>query len=84
MRVGYTGGDGPHASYRNHRGHAKAIEMIFDRSKVTYQDLLEFFFQSHDPPTLNRQGNDVLTSYRSAVLDGAPIVAARSSGSARV
>ena len=84
MRVGYTGGDGPHATYRNHMGHAKAIEMIFDPSKVAYQDLLEFFFQIHDPTALNHQGNDVLTSYRSAVLDGVPIVAARSSGSARV
>ena len=84
MRVGYTGGDVPHATYRNHMRHATAIEMIFDPSKVTYQDLLEFFFQIHDPTALNHQGNDVLTSYRSAVLDGVPIVAARSSGSARV
>jgi peptide-methionine (S)-S-oxide reductase len=67
-RLGYTGGDVPHATYRNHRGHAEAIEIIFDPSKVIYRDLLEFFFQIHDPTTLNRQGNDTGTSYRSAIF----------------
>ena len=66
-RVGYTGGDVPHATYRNHGTHAEAIEIIFDPSKTTYRRLLEFFFQIHDPTTLNRQGNDRGTSYRSAI-----------------
>ena len=68
MRVGYTGGDVPHAPYRNHSGHAEAFEIISDTSKVTCRDLLEFFFQIHDPTTLNRHGNDIGTSYRSAVF----------------
>src|SRR4029077_2666853 len=67
-RVGYTGGNVPNAPYRNHGSHAEAIEIIFDPSKVTYRELLEFFFQIHDPTTLNRQGNDVGASYRSAVF----------------
>ena len=54
-RVGYTGGDVPNATYRNHEGHAEAIEIIFDPDKISYRDLLEFFFQVHDPTTLNRQ-----------------------------
>ena len=66
-RVGYTGGDVPHATYRNHGAHAEAIEITFDPSKTTYRRLLEFFFQIHDPTTLNRQGNDRGTSYRSAI-----------------
>ena len=58
-RVGYTGGDVPNATYRNHHGHAEAIEIVFDPDKITYRDLLEFFFQIHDPTTRNRQGNDI-------------------------
>jgi peptide-methionine (S)-S-oxide reductase len=67
-RVGYTGGDIPHATYRNHGTHAEAIEIIFDPAQTTYRRLLEFFFQIHDPTTLNRQGNDRGTSYRSAIF----------------
>jgi peptide-methionine (S)-S-oxide reductase len=66
-RVGYTGGDVPNATYRNHGTHAEAIEIIFDPSVTSYRDLLEFFFQIHDPTTKNRQGNDVGLSYRSAI-----------------
>jgi peptide-methionine (S)-S-oxide reductase len=67
-RVGYTGGDVPNATYRNHKGHAEAIEIIFDPQKISYRQILEFFFQVHDPTTLNRQGNDIGTSYRSAIF----------------
>ncbi|HET8551548.1 MAG TPA: peptide-methionine (S)-S-oxide reductase MsrA [Gammaproteobacteria bacterium] len=67
-RVGYTGGDVPNATYRNHGGHAEAIEILFDPERTTYRRLLEFFFQIHDPTTLNRQGNDRGTSYRSAIF----------------
>jgi peptide-methionine (S)-S-oxide reductase len=67
-RVGYTGGDVPNATYRNHGSHAEAIEIIYDPEKVSYRELLEFFFQVHDPTTKNRQGNDVGTSYRSAIF----------------
>jgi peptide-methionine (S)-S-oxide reductase len=66
-RVGYTGGDVPNATYRNHGTHAEALEILFDPSRITYRDLLEFFFQIHDPTTLNRQGNDRGLSYRSAI-----------------
>ncbi len=66
-RVGYTGGDVPNATYRNHGTHAEGIEIIYDPAVVTYRELLEFFFQIHDPSTPNRQGNDVGLSYRSAI-----------------
>ncbi|WP_170563840.1 peptide-methionine (S)-S-oxide reductase MsrA [Ruegeria atlantica] len=66
-RVGYTGGDVPNATYRNHGTHAEGIEIIFDPAQITYRDLLEFFFQIHDPTTMNRQGNDRGMSYRSAI-----------------
>jgi peptide-methionine (S)-S-oxide reductase len=68
-RVGYTGGDVANATYRNHKGHAEAIEINYDPAKTSYRDLLEFFFQIHDPSTRNRQGNDIGTSYRSAIFD---------------
>ena len=67
-RVGYTGGDVDHATYRNHGTHAEAIEILFDPAKTSFRMLLEFFFQIHDPSTLNRQGNDVGMSYRSAIF----------------
>ena len=67
-RVGYTGGDVPNATYHNHGNHAEAIEIMFDPSKVSYRQILEFFFQIHDPTTRNRQGNDTGTSYRSAIF----------------
>ena len=67
-RVGYTGGDVPNATYRNHGTHAEGLEIIFDPEKISYRDLLEFFFQIHDPTTKNRQGNDIGLSYRSAIF----------------
>jgi peptide-methionine (S)-S-oxide reductase len=67
-RVGYTGGEVEHATYRNHEGHAEAIEIVFDPGLTSYRDVLAFFFQIHDPTTLNRQGNDIGTSYRSAIF----------------
>lgn len=66
-RVGYTGGDVPHASYRNHGTHAEGIEIVYDPARISYRRLLEFFFQIHDPTTVNRQGNDIGMSYRSAI-----------------
>ncbi len=66
-RVGYTGGDVKHATYRNHGTHAEGIEIVFDPRRTTYRDVLEFFFQIHDPTTKNRQGNDIGMSYRSAI-----------------
>ena len=66
-RVGYTGGDVPDATYRNHGTHAEAIEIVYDPAVTSYRDLLEFFFQIHDPTTLNRQGGDIGLSYRSAI-----------------
>jgi len=66
-RVGYSGGDVPNATYRNHGTHAEAIEIIFDNDVISYRELLELFFQIHDPTTVNRQGNDRGMSYRSAI-----------------
>ena len=67
-RVGYTGGTNSHATYRDHSGHAEAVEIIFDPARISYRQILEFFFQIHDPSTRNRQGNDVGSSYRSAIF----------------
>ncbi|MEJ5057009.1 MULTISPECIES: peptide-methionine (S)-S-oxide reductase MsrA [unclassified Pseudomonas] len=67
-RVGYSGGDVPNATYRNHGSHAEAIEIVFDPQKISYRQILEFFFQIHDPTTPNRQGNDLGESYRSALF----------------
>src|SRR5437763_802934 len=66
-RVGYSGGDIPNATYRNHGTHAEAIEIVFDPEIMSFRALLEFFFQIHDPTTVNRQGNDRSTSYRSGI-----------------
>lgn len=66
-RVGYSGGDVPNATYRNHGTHAEAIEIIFDPNTMSYRQLLEFFFQIHDPTTTDRQGNDRGSSYRSGI-----------------
>ena len=66
-RVGYTGGDVKNATYRHHGTHAEGIEVIFDPAKISYRQLLELFFQIHDPTTKNRQGNDMGTAYRSAI-----------------
>ena len=66
-RVGYSGGDVPNATYRNHGTHAEAIEIVFDPDVISYRKILEFFFQIHDPSTKNRQGNDIGLSYRSAI-----------------
>ena len=67
-RVGYSGGEVPNATYRNHGNHAEAIEIVFDPEQISYRQILEFFFQIHDPTTKNRQGNDVGMSYRSALF----------------
>ena len=67
-RVGYSGGDVPNATYRNHGNHAEAVEITFDPTQTSYRDLLEFFFQIHDPTTVDRQGNDLGASYRSAIF----------------
>jgi peptide-methionine (S)-S-oxide reductase len=67
-RVGYTGGQNTHPTYRNHPGHAEAIEITYDPDQTDYRMLLDFFFQIHDPSTKNRQGNDIGSSYRSAIF----------------
>jgi peptide-methionine (S)-S-oxide reductase len=67
-RVGYSGGNVPNATYRNHGTHAEAVEIVFDPDVTSYRKILEFFFQIHDPSTKNRQGNDIGTSYRSAIF----------------
>lgn len=67
-RVGYTGGDVPNATYRNHGSHAEAIEIIFDNETISYRDILAYFFQIHDPTTVDRQGNDRGESYRSEIF----------------
>ncbi len=71
-RVGYSGGDVKNATYRNHGTHAEAIEINFDPQKISYRELLEFFFQIHDPTTRDRQGNDLGASYRSAIFYTTP------------
>ena len=71
-RVGYTGGNTPNATYRNHGTHAEAIEIVFDPKVTSFRELLEFFFHIHDPTTLNRQGNDVGLSYRSGIFYTTP------------
>jgi peptide-methionine (S)-S-oxide reductase len=67
-RVGYSGGNTPNATYRNHGTHAEAVEIIFDPAKISFREILEFFFQIHDPTTRDRQGNDRGASYRSAIF----------------
>ncbi|TFD09949.1 peptide-methionine (S)-S-oxide reductase MsrA [Cryobacterium sp. TMT1-2-2] len=67
-RVGYSGGEVANPTYRHHKGHAESVEIVFDPDQIAYRDVLEFFFQIHDPSTKNRQGNDVGNSYRSAIF----------------
>lgn len=66
--AGYTGGENEHPTYEHHPGHAEALQVTYDPSEVSYRELLDFFFQVHNPTTLNRQGNDIGTSYRSAIF----------------
>ena len=66
-RVGYVGGSNDHPNYRNHPGHAEGLEIVFDNTQTSFRDLLEFFFQIHDPSTRDRQGNDRGSSYRSGI-----------------
>jgi hypothetical protein len=67
-RVGYTGGENDNPTYRNHPGHAEAVEIVFDPERISYRDILEFFFQIHDPTTKDRQGNDIGSDYRSEIF----------------
>ena len=67
-RTGYSGGNTPNATYRNHGDHAESVEIVFDPDVISFRDLLEFFFQIHDPSTRDRQGNDVGRSYRSGIF----------------
>jgi peptide-methionine (S)-S-oxide reductase len=67
-QVGYTGGEVPQATYRNHAGHAEAVEIVFDPSQITYREILAYYFQIHDPTTPDRQGNDIGSSYRSEIF----------------
>jgi peptide-methionine (S)-S-oxide reductase len=67
-RVGYTGGENENPTYRNHPGHAEAVEIVFDPERISYRDILEFFFQIHDPTTKDRQGNDIGSAYRSEIF----------------
>ncbi|MBU6247706.1 MAG: peptide-methionine (S)-S-oxide reductase MsrA [Xanthomonadaceae bacterium] len=71
-RVGYSGGEVANATYRNHGHHAEAVEILFDPVQISFRELLEFFFQIHDPTTRNRQGNDIGMSYRSAIFYTSP------------
>lgn len=66
--VGYAGGDNENPTYQHHPGHAEAVQITYDTKKISYKELLDFFFRVHDPTTLNRQGNDVGTSYRSTIF----------------
>lgn len=70
--VGYTGGENVDPTYEHHPGHAEAVEITYDPEKVTYRELLDFFFRYHNPTTLNRQGNDIGSSYRSAIFYTSP------------
>ncbi len=70
IRVGYTGGTNENPTYQNHPGHAEAVEILYDPNITSYKKLLDFFFQIHNPTTLNQQGNDIGTSYRSAIFYG--------------
>src|SRR4051812_2201091 len=67
-RVGYTGGENENPTYRNHPGHAEAVEIVFDPARISYRDILEFFFQIHDPTTKDRQGNDIGSSYPAQIF----------------
>lgn len=66
--AGYAGGDNEHPTYENHPGHAEVLKVMYDPAKTSYPELLDFFFRIHDPTTMNRQGNDVGSAYRSAIF----------------